>query len=103
MEGKSSSVFPRVVDVRDVARAHILAAETPEASGRYLVSWETTISGKFALEVLRKAFPQYKFPEGEDLPSQREISCDKVRLPSKCRTRTRTRARTHVVRTCAYT
>jgi dihydroflavonol-4-reductase len=27
-----------IVDVRDVARAHVLAMETPEASGRYLVA-----------------------------------------------------------------
>lgn len=81
VEGKTKSTFPRVVDVRDVARAHILAAETPEASGRFLVSWETTISGKFALDVLREAFPHYDFPEGEDVPSKKEISCDKVKLP----------------------
>lgn len=81
VEGKTKSTFPRVVDVRDVARAHILAAETPGASGRFLVSWETTISGKFALDVLREAFPHYDFPEGEDVPSKKEISCDKVNLP----------------------
>lgn len=43
LEGKgvsgSGTVF---ADVRDVARAHVLAAETPEAKGRYIVSQAAT-------------------------------------------------------------
>ncbi len=33
---------PTHADVRDVARAHILAAENPAASGRYIVSQSQT-------------------------------------------------------------
>ena len=34
LEGQAPSGTPIICDVRDVARAHILAAETPSASGR---------------------------------------------------------------------
>ena len=33
-------------DVRDVGRAHILAAETPRASGRYLIGYDTAMPSK---------------------------------------------------------
>lgn len=38
MEGKAQSGAPVFADVRDVARAHILAADNPAASGRYIVA-----------------------------------------------------------------
>ena len=38
MEGKAQSGAPVFADVRDVARAHLLAAETPSAKGRYIVA-----------------------------------------------------------------
>lgn len=38
VEGKAQSGAPVFADVRDVARAHILAAENPAASGRYIVA-----------------------------------------------------------------
>ena len=34
IEGTNDSVMPWVCDVRDIARAHILAAEVPSAKGR---------------------------------------------------------------------
>ncbi len=37
-EGAPAQGTPLICDVRDVARAHVLAAETPSASGRYIVS-----------------------------------------------------------------
>eukprot|EP00884_Botryococcus_braunii_P020767 jgi/Botrbrau1/7374/Bobra.0316s0018.1 len=86
-EGKSATLFPRLVDVRDVARAHILAAEVPEASGRYVVSWETTISPKAALSELQAAFPQYVFQEGADAPEVREINAGKVHRDLKLQLR----------------
>ena len=43
----------RYCDVRDVARAHILAAEVPGAHGRYLVSHESTVPSKFISDVLQ--------------------------------------------------
>ncbi|KAK9807370.1 hypothetical protein WJX73_008107 [Symbiochloris irregularis] len=36
LEGQPPSGTPIICDVRDVARAHVLAAETPSASGRYI-------------------------------------------------------------------
>lgn len=77
-EGKSATIFPRLVDVRDVALAHIRAAEVPEARGRYVVSWETNFSPKAALSALQAAFPQYVFQEGADAPQNREINSYKV-------------------------
>ena len=38
IEGGTISGAPTICDVRDVARAHVLAAITPAASGRYIVS-----------------------------------------------------------------
>lgn len=35
-----------LADVRDVSAAHIAAAETPEAGGRYIVSHQTSISAR---------------------------------------------------------
>lgn len=38
VEGGAHAGCATVTDVRDVARAHVLAAETPSANGRYIVS-----------------------------------------------------------------
>ena len=35
IEGTNDTVTPWVCDVRDIARAHVLAAEIPSAKGRY--------------------------------------------------------------------
>lgn len=35
IEGTNKEVTPWVCDVRDIARAHVLAAEVPNAKGRY--------------------------------------------------------------------
>lgn len=42
VEGKAQAGAPVFADVRDVARAHILAAENPAACGRYIVAAATT-------------------------------------------------------------
>jgi len=57
-----------IVDVRDVARAHILAAETSHASGRY-VTVEHVTSMKNLCEYLIQNFPNLatKVPSGLDL------------------------------------
>ncbi len=54
--------FP-IVDVRDVARAHILAMENPNAAGRYLCSAETR-SMRQNFELLKEAGfgDRYKLP-----------------------------------------
>lgn len=49
------------VDVRDVARAHVLAATEEEASGRFLVAAESWSVAEVA-EVLRVAYPDHRVP-----------------------------------------
>ena len=50
------------VDVRDVARAHILAMQTQAASGRYICA-NTTISMRDVVELMRKSgYEGYKLP-----------------------------------------
>ena len=46
------------VDVRDVAKAHILAMETPQAKGRYICAFGS-FTWKHFCETLRKLFPGY--------------------------------------------
>jgi nucleoside-diphosphate-sugar epimerase len=50
-----------IVDVREVARAHILAGMNPDAEGRYILSGHTASLLEMA-SVLRKQFPQYPLP-----------------------------------------
>ncbi|CAL8462009.1 g1540 [Coccomyxa elongata] len=59
------SFFPWHCDVRDIARAHVLAAEVPTASGRYIVS-NPPVPTKVISQELSDRFPQYKFPAGKD-------------------------------------
>ena len=53
LSGKGGTDASTICDVRDVARAHILAAETPTASGRYIVSQESSMSPSFVSETLK--------------------------------------------------
>jgi nucleoside-diphosphate-sugar epimerase len=54
-----------IVDVRDVARAHLLAAFKPEASGRYLIT-ATELTMMQIGRILRKQFGgKYPFPRME--------------------------------------
>ncbi|WIA11508.1 hypothetical protein OEZ85_011621 [Tetradesmus obliquus] len=57
-----------VNDVRDVAAAHILAAEKPEAKGRYIVSQPHSISARFITDTLKAAYPAAAaaLPDGAD-------------------------------------
>jgi nucleoside-diphosphate-sugar epimerase len=58
VEGRDGpSGAPIVCDVRDVARAHVLAAETPGASGRYIVSHSAPLPPSLTEAVLRDALP----------------------------------------------
>jgi nucleoside-diphosphate-sugar epimerase len=50
-----------LVDVREVARAHIQAGFIPKAEGRYIVS-EGTYSLLTMAEILKKRFPKYPLP-----------------------------------------
>lgn len=80
MEGKCESVMDRVADVRDVARAHILAAELPQAKGRYIVSSADTVPISAMYHYLSQRFPQYKYPENALEPSKPFFDVSKVRL-----------------------
>ncbi|KAK0574727.1 hypothetical protein LWI29_028142 [Acer saccharum] len=51
----------RLVDVRDVANAHIQALELPSASGRYCIV-ESNRSSTETLEILRQLFPTLHLP-----------------------------------------
>jgi len=53
-----------LVDVRDVAEAHVQAMVRPEASGRYLVMNESRWMMELAL-MLRQHFPQFRLPRRE--------------------------------------
>lgn len=54
--------YPFFADLRDVAKAHILAAEVPEASGRYIVCYETSPPPQNIVKWLRERFPEFDFP-----------------------------------------
>jgi len=56
-----------LVDVRDVAKAHILAMENKKAEGRYICSTET-ISMKDTVTLMLDKYPQYRLPK-------RDLSC----------------------------
>ena len=43
----------RYADVRDVCKAHILAAEVPTASGRYIVGHDTPVPSKHIVDILQ--------------------------------------------------
>jgi nucleoside-diphosphate-sugar epimerase len=53
-----------VVDVRDVARAHVAALEAPGASGRYLINAASEFLLVKAARVLRRAHPALWVPPG---------------------------------------
>lgn len=62
----NASEYPNItlgcVHVKDVANAHILAFETPSASGRYCMA-ETVVHISEIVEMLRKLYPSFKLPE----------------------------------------
>ena len=58
-----TSWLATAVDVRDVARAHIAAAEKPEASGRYLVANERTCPVQRLIRALKDRIPENDIDE----------------------------------------
>ncbi len=54
-----------IVDVRDVADAHVAAMEKPEAAGQRFLMGDAMLSYAQIGEVLREAFPDRKLPKGE--------------------------------------
>jgi len=51
------------IDVRDVAKAHVEAAARDEAKGRYIVSSSTVVHPLTIIQILKKHFPNKKFPD----------------------------------------
>lgn len=64
--------FPKltfgIVDVRDVADAHVAAMEHPDAAGERFIVGDSVLSFTEIGSVLREAYPDRKLPKGE-LPS----------------------------------
>merc|ERR1712183_493945 len=58
-----------LADVRDVARAHVAAAEDPTASGRYLCMYGSTIGWREIAEMVQEAFPGMTGIQGLDAES----------------------------------
>eukprot|EP00252_Welwitschia_mirabilis_P014625 TRINITY_DN3216_c0_g1_i2.p1 TRINITY_DN3216_c0_g1~~TRINITY_DN3216_c0_g1_i2.p1 ORF type:complete len:318 (-),score=28.78 TRINITY_DN3216_c0_g1_i2:80-1033(-) len=69
------------IDVRDVAKAHILAAEVPSAHGRYLCTCHF-IDTKGMVDILSELYPQYDYPKefvDTDQWSLKRASCSRLR------------------------
>ncbi|KAL3150817.1 hypothetical protein ABBQ32_000577 [Trebouxia sp. C0010 RCD-2024] len=69
---------PVVVDVRDVAKAHILAATIPSAKGRYIISQRKPITPKLVSDTLQARFPQFQIPNGEEAEAPDKIDNSKA-------------------------
>ncbi|DBA76212.1 hypothetical protein WJX77_001074 [Trebouxia sp. C0004] len=78
IEGTNDTVTPWVCDVRDIARAHILAVEVPSAKGRYLVSQDSVVPVKALTDCLSKHFPNFKFANGKEAEVKKVIDNSKV-------------------------
>lgn len=78
VEGKAQKGAPVFADVRDVARAHLLAAETPSASGRYIVAASASTPPQLISTWLRERFPQFLFQEGEEDESKAVVESSRV-------------------------
>ena len=78
IEGKADMEYHDVVDVRDVARAHILAAELPAAKGRYIVAPDYVLPPQDLAELLSRHFPGYIFKAHKPFPVRRYADNSKV-------------------------
>lgn len=58
----------KLCDIRDGARAHIVAAEKPEAHGRYLVGLMGTVDHRYVTNILQRRFPEYEIKTGREGP-----------------------------------
>lgn len=72
-----------IVDVRDVAKAHILAYEIPSAAGRYLCTAHS-VKTKELVDILKRLYPQYNYPKdyvdvGLDSSGVEQLSGNKLR------------------------
>lgn len=79
LEGNAPSGSFVFVDVRDVARAHILAIEIPAAKGRYIISQPRSTQAQQVAAVFQERFPHYDIPDAERSPETEEkINNDKA-------------------------
>jgi nucleoside-diphosphate-sugar epimerase len=78
VEGKKYDSAPVICDVRDVARAHVLAVEVPSAAGRYIVSRRETLPPKAVSQVLQARFPQFDISDGPDVATEEKINNSKA-------------------------
>jgi nucleoside-diphosphate-sugar epimerase len=83
LEGEVKGIRFTLTDVRDVALAHIRAAERPEATGRHLVSSKAAVNPSTSASIVAKAFPAYNINVESfkqfDLPTVDEIDSSKVK------------------------
>lgn len=79
-DGKVPEGTWTVCDVRDVAAAHIAAAENPEASGRFIVSQSGSMDARFITDALKAAVPGATegLPDGAPAPTKETIDASKV-------------------------
>ena len=68
----------QLCDIRDGARAHIVAAERPEASGRYLVGLKGTVDHRTVTNILQKRFPEYEIYTGREGPCLDLLDISKI-------------------------
>lgn len=68
----------RFCDVRDVARAHVLAAEVPTAQGRYIVSHHSITANREISDILKKRLPGLDIPDGDEPQTKPMIDNSKV-------------------------
>ncbi|KAI3687815.1 hypothetical protein L1987_81518 [Smallanthus sonchifolius] len=76
-----SNITVGCVHVKDVANAHILAFETPSASGRYCMA-ESVVHFSELVQILHKLYPSFKLPDkcADDGPVVKyQISNEKAR------------------------
>jgi nucleoside-diphosphate-sugar epimerase len=66
--GEFNTLSNKLCDIRDGARAHILAAEREDAQGRYLVALKETVDHKFVTDILQRRFPEYEIYTGKTGP-----------------------------------
>ncbi|KAK6454695.1 protein induced by osmotic stress [Scheffersomyces xylosifermentans] len=68
------------VDVRDVAKAHVLAFEKDEAQGKRLITYTERFNSQLILNIIRKNFPDLRerLPEGnpEDIGARTTATID---------------------------
>ena len=82
IEGKEDLLFHDVIDVRDVARAHVLGAELPHAKGRYILTCDGILTPQTTADILSRHFPTCFFKAQKIVPEKRYGDNSKVGQPA---------------------